>query len=207
MSFFYIYFFVYKKSKRKKTFIPSVLYCIIKHSFVFDKKAYTMKFELREIPQLTGRRCKIYSILVEGDEKTLFDQFADENKIHFPDEIDDIYASLTAIANYFGARDSYFRPKKEGKSGDGVEALFDRPNARLRVYSIKYGNVLLVLGGGGYKSKDIRAFQEDPKLMRENYLIRKIAAILYKAIKEKDLRWNKRGDNFEGQFYFDSDDY
>lgn len=55
--------------------------------------------------------------------------------------------------------------------------------------------------------KTIRAFQEDPKLTKENYLVREIAATLYKAIKEKDLRWNKRGDNFEGQFYFDSDDY
>ncbi len=166
-----------------------------------------MKFELREIPQLTGRRCKIYSVLIQGDDKTLFDQFTDENKINFPDEVDDIYASLTAIAHYFGARENYFRPKKEGKLGDGVEALFDQTNARLRVYTIKYSNILLVLGGGGYKSKEIRAFQEDPKLTKENYLVREIAATLYKAIKEKDLRWNKRGDNFEGRFYFDSEDY
>jgi hypothetical protein len=63
------------------------------------------------------------------------------------------------------------------------------------------------LGGGGHKPKNIRAFQEDPKLTKENYLMRQISAILYKAIKEKDLRWNKQGDDFEGQLYFDSDDY
>jgi hypothetical protein len=28
-----------------------------------------------------------------------------------------------------------------------------------------------------------------------------------KAIKNKDLRWNKEGDNFEGQLFFDSEDY
>ena len=65
----------------------------------------------------------------------------------------------------------------------------------------------MVLGGGGPKPKHIRAFQEDPKLTKENYLVRKIADILYKAIKEKDLRWNKQGDNFEGQMYFDTEDY
>jgi putative component of toxin-antitoxin plasmid stabilization module len=166
-----------------------------------------MKFELKEIPQLTGRRCKIYSVLIDGEDKTLFNQFLEENENDFPEEVINILKRLNRIGNNDGAKEHYFRPKKEGKLGDGVEALFDEPHARLRVYSIKYGNILLVLGGGGYKSKDIRAFQEDPKLTKENYLLRQIAAILYKAIREKDLRWNKQGDNFEGQFYFDSNDY
>lgn len=166
-----------------------------------------MKFELKEIPQLTGRRCKIYSVLMEGDEKTLFEQFMAENRGDFPEETKSIFKDLIGIGEYHGAKDSYFRPKKEGKLGDGVEALFDIPHAHLRLYTIKYGSVLLVLGGGGYKPKNIRAFQEDPKLTKENYLVRQIAAILYQAIKDKDLRWNKWGDNFEGQLYFDSEDY
>ena len=166
-----------------------------------------MKFELKEIQQLTGRRCKIYSIRIDGDEKTLFDRFTEENKADFPEETKNILLKLKFIGQDDGAKDHYFRPKKEGKLGDGVEALFDQPNANLRVYAIKYSRILLVLGGGGPKSKDIRAFQEDPKLTKENYLVRQIAAILYKAIRDKDLRWNKQGDNFEGQFYFDSEDY
>ncbi len=166
-----------------------------------------MKFRLQEIKQLSGRRCKIYSVLMEGDEKTLFDQFLEENENDFPQELDAIFRDLIDIGRRHGARDYYFRPKKEGKLGDGVEALFDVPNANLRVYAIKYGHVLLVLGGGGYKSKDIRAFQEDPKLTKENYLMRQISDILYTAIKDKDLRWNKQGDNFEGLLYFDSKGY
>jgi hypothetical protein len=166
-----------------------------------------MKFELKEIEQLSGQRCKIYSVLMEGDEKTLFEQFVVENKDNFPEEVKTIFKDLIAIGHYSSAKDHYFRSKKEGKLGDGVEALFDSPNALLRVYTIKYGRILLILGGGGHKPKAIRAFQEDPKLTKENYLIRQIAAILYEAIKNKDLRWNKEGDNFEGQMYFDSEDY
>jgi hypothetical protein len=166
-----------------------------------------MKLKLIEIPQFSGRRCKIYSVLMDGDEKTLFDHFTEENEDVFSDEVDSIFQDLMQIGRESGAKDQYFRYKKEGKLGDGIEALFDRPHANLRVYAIRYGNVLLVLGGGGHKPKSIRAFQEDPKLTKENYLLREIAAILYKAIKEKDLRWNKRGDDFEDQFYFDSDDY
>ena len=166
-----------------------------------------MKFELKEIKQLTGKRCKIYSVQVEGDENTLFEQFLAENQEAFPKEVKSIFKDLIAIGQYNGAKDHYFRPKKEGKLGDGVEALFDEPNALLRLYTIKYGRILLILGNGGHKPKDIRAFQENPKLTKENYLVRKIAAILYKAIIDKDLRWNKEGDNFEGQMYFDSEDY
>jgi hypothetical protein len=166
-----------------------------------------MKFELKEIKPVTGKRCKIYSVHIEGDEKTLFEQFLEENEANFPSEIQNIFDNLTIIGRRTAAEDLYFRPKKEGKLGDGVEALFDFPNANLRLYAIRYSKVLLVLGNGGYKPKTIKAFQEDPKLTKENYLIRKIAAILYEAIKDKDLRWNKQGDNFEGQMYFDSDDY
>jgi hypothetical protein len=166
-----------------------------------------MKFELKEIEQLSGQHCKIYSVLMEGDEKTLFEQFLADNEDIFPVEVEDIFDKLNAIGSRFGAEDVYFRSKKEGKLGDGVEALFDTPNANLRVYAIKYGKILLILGSGGHKPKTIRAFQEDPKLTKENYLIRQIAAILYKAIKEKDLRWNRQGDNFDGQLFFDSEDY
>lgn len=166
-----------------------------------------MKFRLQEIEQLSGRRCKIYTVQMEGDEKTLFDQFSDENKANFPKEVDNIFRNLTLIGERYGAKELFFRDKKEGKLGDGVEALFDKPNALLRLYAIKYGSVLLVLGSGGHKPKHIKAFQEDPKLTKENYLVREIAATLYKAIKEKDLRWNKKGDNFEGLFHLDSEDY
>jgi hypothetical protein len=185
----------------------NAFYWLKNNNFVANKKTYTMKFRLQEIEQLSGRRCKIYSVLMEGDEKTLFERFLEENEDDFPEEIDAIFQHLRFIAREHGAKEQYFRPKKEGKLGDGVEALFDQPKANLRLYAIKYGNTLLVLGGGGYKSKKIRAFQEDIKLTKENFLMRKIAVILYKAIREKDLRWNKRGDNFEGQFYFDSEDY
>ena len=166
-----------------------------------------MKFELKEIYEFTGQRCKIYSVQIEGDEKTLFEQFTEENKNDFPEEMDNIIENLTLIGQRYGAQERYFRPKKEGRLGDGVEALFDVPHANLRLYTIKYSNVLLVLGGGGHKNKSIRAFQEDAKLTKENYLVREVATILYKAILGKDLRWNKKGDNFEGQMYFDSEDY
>jgi hypothetical protein len=88
-----------------------------------------MKFRLIEIPQLTGRRCKIYSVQVDGDEKTLFERFTFENTANFPTQMENIYINLLAIGKHQGAKEYYFRPKKEGLLGDGVEVLFDEPNA------------------------------------------------------------------------------
>jgi hypothetical protein len=166
-----------------------------------------MKFNIKPISQLSGNRCKIYSIQIDGDNDTLFEKFLEENDANFPTEVENIVTTLKLIGQKFGAKDQFFRPKKEGKLGDGVEALYDYPNANLRLYAIKYADGLLILGGGGQKPKNVKAFQEDPKLTKENYLLRKIAATLYKAILEKDLRWNNSGDNFEGQLHFDSEDY
>ncbi|MBK6979124.1 MAG: hypothetical protein IPH28_20170 [Cytophagaceae bacterium] len=59
--------------------------------------------------------------------------------------------------------------------GDGVCALYDDPDRNLRLYCIRYGKQIVVLGGGGHKPKTIRALQEDEKLKQENYLIRNIS--------------------------------
>ena len=55
----------------------------------------------------------------------------------------------------------------EGIPGDGVCALFDLPNSNLRLYCIRYGNSIIILGGGGQKPKTISAFQENEKLAKQ----------------------------------------
>ena len=72
-----------------------------------------MKFELREIPELTGQRCKIYSILIEGDEKTLFEQFVEENEDKFPNEMNSILKKILSIKQRRGAQDDYLDLKKK----------------------------------------------------------------------------------------------
>ena len=63
------------------------------------------------------------------------------------------------------AREGYFK-LHEGKPGDGIVALYDRPDSRLRLYCIRYGSVTLIVGGGGAKPKSVRAWQEVPELAR-----------------------------------------
>ena len=64
---------------------------------------------------------------------------------------------------------------------------------RIRVYCLRYGSSLIILGGGGYKSPSIRAYQEDPVLSGKVEEIKRIAELINERIKEKDLQLNEDG--------------
>ncbi|GAA4407014.1 hypothetical protein GCM10023187_27140 [Nibrella viscosa] len=162
------------------------------------------KFEIIELEEFTGNGAAIYSIALGDDEETLFDRFVKENENTYPDEINSIVERLKAIAR-LGARPGYFKDK-EGRlgMGDGIEALYDEPNSNLRLYCIRYGTIAIILGGGGFKSKEIRAFQEDAKLTEENYLLRTISIRINKAIKEGVIQWD--GNCLTGDLLIDDTD-
>lgn len=164
-----------------------------------------MNFELVELSQFSGDTTTIYSAILEGDENTLLDRFILENEEKYPHEISDILQRLTVIGTTTGARQQFFK-EWEGKPGDGVCALYDNPDSNLRLYCIRYGSCAVIIGGGGYKSKSIRAFQEDPKLTDENTIIRTISEVIIKAIKDKDIRWSSDGMNLIGDLKFTADE-
>ena len=147
-----------------------------------------MKFELIELENLSGPKATFYSVLIDDNSETLFEKFYEENKNIFREELKSIVKTLDIIALDNGARRSYFK-ENEGKLGDLVCALYDTPKSNLRLYCIRLGNTVIILGSGGQKSKNIRALQEDDKLTKENYLMRTISDLLYKKIKEGEIYW------------------
>lgn len=160
-----------------------------------------MKFKLVKLPLLSGKKASLYSIVMEDDKDTLFDQFIRSNINEHQKEIEQIFASLDAMGKRVGVQDIYFRKKKEGKAGDGVEAIYDYPTAKLRLYCIRYGNLTLILGDGG--EKNVRAWQDDPQLSKSAREMMEISKILTEAIREGDLAWD--GNDFVGQFNFNED--
>ncbi|MDI1322259.1 MAG: hypothetical protein PSV36_05885 [Algoriphagus sp.] len=161
-----------------------------------------MDFELVKIKELSGKKASIYTVLHNRANKSLFDNFLEENLITFKSEISEILRRLNTIANKTGALEGFFKPN-EGKPGDGICALYDRPNSNLRLYCIRFGHELIILGGGGPKPKPIRAFQDDDKLKSENYQLREIAQKIMKAQKEKDIWFSKDFLDFEGELKFE----
>lgn len=164
-----------------------------------------MKFEIVKLNKFNGNKCGIYSVYINDEQKTLFDRFLSENIISFKSEIKNIIERLTTINKTTGARENYFK-HKEGKPGDLVCALFDIPNSNLRLYCIRFGSSLIILGGGGEKKKTIKAFQEVDKLKEENYLLREISAKIAERIKEKDITFSYDGTEITGELEFENNE-
>ncbi|WP_299458360.1 hypothetical protein [uncultured Microscilla sp.] len=130
---------------------------------------------------MSGEEASIYTVLIEDEGKTLFEKFIEENKTIYLSEIKDILARLKYIgSSRGGARENLFKTK-EGSPGDGVCALYDNPDKKLRLYCIRYASQIVILGGGG--PKNVQALQEDEKLKKENYFLRWLSKQITERIK------------------------
>ncbi len=163
-----------------------------------------MKCELIKIDELSGNKASIYSVIIDEDDVSLFEEFIDENIDSHLSEINNITQRLKTIGTKTGAREQFFKIN-EGIPGDGVCALYDDPKKKLRLYCIRYGTMIIVLGGGGPKPKDIRALQENEKLTEENYLLRAISQKITEKITDKDIRLSTYTNDFEGELSFEID--
>ena len=163
-----------------------------------------MKYRIVELTNFTGNAATIYSIVLNDDNKTLFDKFIEEHLNSFKNEIIFILDRLETMGNETGARNSFFK-HNEGDLGDGIVAMYDMPDSKLRLYCIRYGTQIIILGGGGHKPKNIRAFQEDEKLTEHNYLLRKISKEITARIIEKRINYSPDGYELEGELEFNDE--
>lgn len=164
-----------------------------------------MKCKLVKLNDLSGNRVSLYSIYVYDTGEILFERFLNENINSFKNETKDILKRLYTIANDTGARESFFK-NNEGKPGDGICALYDVPGSKLRLYCIRYGLDILILGGGGNKPKNIKALQENKKLMDENYLLRALSKLITDKIKERSITYTQTNPlDFTGDFELNND--
>ncbi|WP_294591473.1 hypothetical protein [uncultured Rikenella sp.] len=150
-----------------------------------------MKFKIVKIKNLSGPAAKIYSVVLEGEDGTLFANFLQQYRTTHPAAIKDIAHRLQMMGKKEGAREQYFK-LKEGKLGDGVCALYDTPDKNLRLYCIRFGGVAIVLGGGG--EKKVRAYQEDPILNRQAEIMKYVSQEIMKAQSEKDIKLTANGE-------------
>lgn len=163
-----------------------------------------IRFKLVKDEKLSGDEASVYMVFLIEKQRTLFDQFIDENKNLFKSELKDIINRIKVMGHKTGARKQFFK-LKEGKPGDGVCALYDSPDKNLRLYCIRYGKTLIVLGGGGQKKT--KTLQEDPKLKHENYLLRKIAKEIQNRMQEGEIQFSDDYMEFIGDLEFKPEDY
>lgn len=156
-----------------------------------------MKYEIVELQLFSGSEAKVYSLIRLGEEETLFELFVNEHKLTFRDEVNDILKTLYQIGHTTGARSSFFK-QHEGRYGDFVCALFDLPEKNLRLYCIRFGMAAIILGGGGKKANNIRAWQEDEKLSKEANAIIAYAKDILQRLDKGDLYWSDDKTALEG---------
>lgn len=161
-----------------------------------------MKCKLVKIRQLSGSQSSVYSICVSGSNQSLFEEFLEVNSVLFKSETIDIIKRIKTIGQKTGAREHFFKIN-EGKPGDGVCALYDDPESNLRLYCIRYGTQIIILGGGGHKPKSIRALQEKEDLKDANYLLRELSIKITEKIKDGEVKFSQDGLEFIGDLEFD----
>lgn len=147
------------------------------------------KIELVELEEFCSDVGHIYSVAVNDSRSTLYDQFLQENNGKYREELVEIIGKLNTMSSKTGFTDTFFKIN-EGKLGDGICAITDW-KSKLRLFCIRFGNILLVLGGSGPKTT--RTYQEDPKLLSENLLLRNVSYAMAEAIKEKELKIDDDG--------------
>lgn len=160
-----------------------------------------MKCRLVKIDSLSGSKASVYSVSLDKETETLLEKFIRENNNSFLSETKDILKRLRTIGHKTGARKQFFK-EFEGKPGDGVCALYDNPDSKLRLYCIVFGTQLLVVGGGGPKPKNISAFQDDEKLTDENYFLRWLSEQIAQRIKNKEITYENDYLDFSGNLEF-----
>lgn len=172
-------------------------------ALILSKIHLQVKFTVTKNLSLSGNKCSIYSVSIEDEAETLLERFARENTPDYREQVKEILLRLRTIGNETGARDIYFK-KKEGKPGDGIEALYDSAESKLRLYCIRNGSIALIMGGGGPKQGG--AWQDYPKLTEENELLQRISNTVTKAVISRDLQWSPNGMELTGNLTLDTDD-
>lgn len=164
-----------------------------------------MKYELVEIEGLCGKEATIYDIRIEGEGDTLFNQFIEKYETSHESEINFIVNRLFDIANKFGARENFFKPD-QGFPGSLIVRLRDKPNKELRLYCIKLGKSILILGGGGYKPKGIRSWQQSEELSKINYFLQQVSKDYKIKIENKEITFSPDNMKLDGNLIFGEED-
>lgn len=143
-----------------------------------------MDIEIKEIKNLTGAKARVYSVILDGEENTLLEQFFNEN-VKYTDDLKKVLYKIQVMAQDTGCRKSYFK-EGEGAWADGMVAL--RDTGHLRLYGIYFHDAVILLGSGGHKPPGVIAYEDHPPLNAKAQQMKAVAKEIYRMITEKELK-------------------
>lgn len=155
-----------------------------------------MKSKLVYLTKFSGEKASIYSIVTENSKVPFLDHFIEEYREGYAQDLMNIMGRLRSIGNAVGAEEIFFKLDEGLEWDDLVCALYDIPDKHLRLYCIRLGENIIVVGNGG--PKDVRAWQDDPKLRREVTEMMHYSKLIRTKLKDGSLRISVNGLKFEG---------
>lgn len=141
-------------------------------------------FKIVEMEDLSGGKAKIYSVILDGEETTLLEQFFEENKSRKRD-MRKILDKIRTMANFTGCKIGFFK-EGEGKLGDGMVAL--KGTGLLRLYGIRFHDAVVLFGSGGIKLPKYRTWEDSPELSPKGFQMEEIAAKINKRINNREIQ-------------------
>ena len=137
-----------------------------------------MKIELIKINNMSGALTSYYSVCYNDSDTTIFDDFLSENRLLNQILVNEIVLRLIDLANNIGANEFFFKYKNI-KPGDNVCYLREPHLTGIRLFCIRYGEKLVVLGSGGPKFKGKKSTKSNNILLKkENERMSKISTLI-----------------------------
>lgn len=139
------------------------------------------EFEILEfIPHNTNDKSSFYAVKLSNKKLTEAEEFFKRFEESEQKKINILVSNILNMTKR-GIRDEYFKIK-ELKIDDNICCLSIED---LRLYCLKYGNVAVILGGGGYKN--VRAYQDSAELLGQVELLQNVCRIIDERVKEKEI--------------------
>jgi len=111
------------------------------------------------VPVASGDGGSLYTIQYEGESRTEFDKFLEnEGVVQEQSSLSRLAAKLDEMVHEYGFVREFFK-EKEGRRWDYVVVLSE---GKLRLYCLRVENFLLIVGNGGVKRT--RTYQQDAHL-------------------------------------------
>lgn len=143
-----------------------------------------MKFSIIHIKELSGAKVQIYSLKYEGKEVSELQLFMYKFQDTHDQLIKQILQRIVLISQREGIQDSFFR--RECKESNNIFRLME--TEELRIYCIKFSNIILLFGSGGIKKYKTKKLSENPHLEKEVENLIKVENAINKKIKNGDLK-------------------
>ena len=146
-----------------------------------------MCYQLREETKYSGAKCRIYSVVKDGETISLFDKFCNNYEKSHGDTVKFAKMLLLSIGKKYGLREQFVKDK-EGAPGDGVCRFKSLPDKTIRLYFIQYGSIAIILGDGGIKPEGTRAWQDKEELITIVEELKKVSKDVYARQRSGDIK-------------------